>query len=183
MGKGITALSIMFLIVCLVGGVVEGNMVTAATSMTAAIDDDDTTISVTSTEGFLDSGIIVIDKEHIAYSSITATSFKGNVARPTKRGVSGTDAEAHADGSVVRMAETAMINGAMGYDIALMADAAGAMAFVTVPLAVFHLLATMSVAPLSFLGTDLQILTAIWALIALGLIVSLFVSLAGGRRV
>jgi len=37
--------------------------------------------------------------------------------------------------------------------------------------------------PLSFLGTDLVILTIIWGVIAVGLLVSLWVALAGGRRV
>jgi hypothetical protein len=37
--------------------------------------------------------------------------------------------------------------------------------------------------PLSFLGTDMVVLTFIWGIIGLGLLISIFISLAGGRRV
>jgi hypothetical protein len=47
------------------------------TELTASIDDDDTTINVASTAAFASTGVIYIEREAIAYTGKTATSFTG----------------------------------------------------------------------------------------------------------
>ncbi len=66
----------------------------AATTLSAAADNSQTTITVTSTAGFASAGTIVIDAEWITYTGITATSFTG-----CTRGYSTSDPAAHALGA------------------------------------------------------------------------------------
>ena len=76
-----------------------------------------------------------------------------------------------------------MMNTAADYHIAVLADAAGLQAFVAKPTAFFQLIGSFIFLPLTFLGTDLQILTVFWGVIGAGMLISLFIVLAGGRRV
>jgi len=182
-GKTVMFMGYMWVVVCLAGGILQGIVPQASTSLTASISATDTTITVTSTEGFRSPGILIIDGERIAYYKKTATTFSGTFWKPLSRGASGTTATTHSPGASVRMPETALINDALDYNIALISDASGWQAFVTVPLAIFDILTTFIFLPMKFLGTDLVIITVIWAVIGLGLIISVFIAMAGGRRV
>ena len=183
MGKLVMFLMFVWLIVCIAGGVVQGQVDFVRTSLTVAIDDDDSTITVKSTEGFPEPGIIAIKDERIAYSSTTATTFKGNLARPLNRGAEGTEAVAHEIGEHVATIQGAMMNSSAAYNIAVLADPSGLQAFVSVPLAFFALLGSFFFLPIQFLGTDLQILTYVWAVIGVGAIAAFTITMAGGRRV
>lgn len=183
MGKATMFMMFVWLIVCIAGSVAQGYIDFVRTSLTVAIDDDDATITVKRTEGFPDSGIIVIRDERIAYSSTTATTFTGNLARPLVRGAENTEAVAHEIGEHVATVQGSMMNSSAAYNIAVMADASGLQAFISAPLAFFALLGSFFFLPIQFLGTDLQILTYIWAVIGVGMLASLTISLAGGRRV
>ncbi len=68
-------------IVTIGGGVAQGSVI-GSTPLTVAISDTDTTITVVSTNGFLDTGFITILDERIGYTSKTATTFKGSVTSP-----------------------------------------------------------------------------------------------------
>ena len=125
MSKLIMFFGFMWLITCIAGGVMVGYVPVASTHLTADISDSATTITVESTTGFPEPGIIVINEERIAYSSTTATTFAGNLARPLQRGASDTGAVAHSDGTTVRMVESTIINNSVDYDLAILADAAG----------------------------------------------------------
>jgi len=182
-GRTVMFMGWMWFVVCLVGGTLAGITPQAGTYLTADITDSDTTITVASTNGFRDSGIIVIGDERIAYYKTTATTFEGTFWRPLVRGAQDTEAVAHSSGDTVRAPESSLLNDALNYNIALLSDASGLMAFVSVPLAIWDLLTSFIFLPLEFLGTDMVILTYIWAIIGLGLLVSFFVALAGGRRV
>jgi len=173
----------MFIIVSIASNVMQGQMDFARTQLTADIDDADTTITVSSTTGFADVGMIVIGDERIAYSSTTATEFEGSLAQPLLRGTGGTDAVAHSSGARVSTLQGAMMNTAADYHIAVIADAAGLQAFVAKPVAFFQLIGSFIFLPLTFLGTDLQILTVFWGVIGAGMLIALFIVLAGGRRV
>lgn len=183
MGKGMMFMAFMFVIVCIAGSVMAGQIDFARTHLTADITATDTTITVVSTEGFPDTGIIVIGDERIGHSSTANTTFNGSLAQPMLRGTGGTDAVGHLINSQVTTVPGGMMNTAANYHIAVMADAAGLQAFIAKPLAFFQLIGSFLFLPLSFLGTDLQILTILWAVIGIGMTVSLFISLAGGRRV
>ena len=99
------------------------------------------------------------------------------------RGASDTEADSHAVGELVRTVESSMLNQSMGYKLAVLSDASGVLAFVTIPYAFISLLVSFVILPLGFLGTDLEILTYIWGVVSIGIIVSFGVALAGGRRV
>ena len=183
MGKAFTFFAFCFLIVVLAGSVLQGSIQVASTYLTADIDDDDTTIDVSSTAGFSEPGIIVIGDERIAYSDLTATSFGGGIAQPLIRGAEDTTASAHSEGARVRTVEGAMLNTSMTYNIALIADASGLWGAVTRGLALLRLLGSFLILPISFLGTDLAIIGVLWYVLAAGMIISLGLALAGGRRV
>ncbi len=168
----------------LAGGVMQGSTISVATTeLTVAIDDDDDTITVISTNGFPDTGFITIIDERIGYASKTANTFGGNLAQPLVRGASGTEAVAHSIGEDVRTIESSMLNQSMGYKLAVLSDPSGVIAFVTIPFAFISLILSFFVLPLGFLGTDLEILTYLWGVLSLGVIVGLAITLVGGRRV
>ncbi len=182
MGKAIMMMIFLWVVVTIGGGVAEGSVIFATTTLTVEVDDADTTITVTSTEGFAGSGFITILDERIGYASKTATTFKGNPASPLIRGAGDTTATAHSVGEEVRTIESSMLNQSMGYNLAVITDASGLMAFVTIPLALLRLLVSFFTLPLGFLGGDLQMLTYIWGVLTIGILLALGISLAGGRR-
>jgi len=156
----------------------------STTVLTADITDADAVITVSSTEGFPDAGFIDILDERIGYSSITTTEFRGTpVIKPLIRGAQGTEAVAHVTGERARTIESAMLNQSVGYQLAVMSDSSGALAFVTIPFAFISLLVIFFILPLGFLRTDLQILAYLWGVLTVSIIVSLGIQLAGGRRV
>lgn len=173
----------VWVMVCIAGGVLQGQIDFVRTSLTVAIDDDDAVITVRSTEGFPEPGIIVIRDERIAYSELSDTTFEGSLARPLARGASDTTAVAHEIGEHVATIQGSMLNSSADYNIAVLADVSGLQWFVSAPIAVVSLLGSFFFLPIQFLGTDLQILTYIWAVVGVGMLVALTIALAGGRRV
>lgn len=182
-GRTVMFLAFMFIVTAMAGGIVEGYSPIATTTLSADISATATTINVPSTVGFPSHGILVIGSERIAYHSTTATQFRGTFWKPLVRGSSGTTAEAHLSGSGVRQIETSMFNDTLDYSIALLTDSSGAMAFITVPLALWSLLLMIITIPIAFIGTGAVWITLVWAVIGLGLIVSVLVAMAGGRRI
>jgi len=160
-----------------------GTVPQTTTVLTADVDSADTTINVESTTNFKDAGIIIIGDERIAYHKTTDTTFTGTFWRPLVRGAQDTEAVAHTEGDAVRSTESALLNDTLNYNIALLSDASGIMSFVTIPLVLWDLITSFIFLPISFLGTDMVILTYIWGIFGLGLLVSVFMALAGGRRV
>ncbi len=174
--------------VCLVGSVWQGNMQLATTVLTAGISDTDTTIPVASTEGFGEPGIIVIGQERIAYSEIDGNNFDqievlGIATSPMVRGADDTEAVAHSAGAGVRTIEGSMMNDSVNYNIAVIADSSGVWAGTTIALAILRIMLSFFILPIGFLGTDLAIIGIIWWAMVVGMIISLGISLAGGRRV
>ena len=149
----------MFVIVNLASNVMQGQVDFARTELTAGIDDADTTITVSSTTGFPNVGMIIIGDERIAYADTTGTTFVGSLAQPLLRGTGETDAIAHSVGAKVSTLQGAMMNTAADYHIAVLADASGLLAFVAKGVSFFQLIGSFIFLPLTFLGTDLQILT------------------------
>lgn len=182
-GRTVMFMGYMWLVVCVSGGILQGITPTAITYLTADLTVADTVVTVNSTRGFREPGTLVIGSERIAYFDTTNSTFRGTFWRPLVRGSSDTTAVAHLSGARVRMPETALLNNSLDYNIALLSDASGLQAFVTVPLALFNIITSFMFLPLGFLGTDMVILTVIWGLVVLGTLVTLWIALAGGRRV
>lgn len=186
----------MFMIVCIAGGVMQGSINVATTTLTAAIvldtdadgtpgeaEDDCPDISVSSTEGFPVPGVIQIGDERFSYSKVTATTFTETAGQPALRAQQGTDAATHAVGAGVRTIEGSMLNTAINHNVATIADASGIWAVPTVVLALFRILGSFLILPLGFLGTDLMLIGVLWYTMAAGMLISIVLSLAGGRRV
>lgn len=183
MGKGVMFLMFIWMLVVIAANVMEGHTDFVRTTLTADLTDSGTTITVHSTEGFGANGIIIIGSEHIAYSSKTSDEFKGNFAQPMVRGAEGTTKVAHAAGVQVTTKSGAWLNDSASYNIAVMSDPSGIMAFVALPLALISLLGSFFFLPLQFLGTDLQFLTFLWAIIGVGMIVAIVAQIGSGRRI
>ena len=182
MGKAIAFMIFVWMIVSIAGGVAEGSVTTSTTALTADISDVAVIITVANTDNFPDTGFVTVLDEKIGYASKTATTFRGNLAQPLIRGAQDTEAIAHVTGELVRSPESSMLNQSIGYKLAVLSDSSGMLAFVTIPFAFLSLLATFLILPLSFLGTDLQILTYIWGALSIAIIVAIGIALAGGRR-
>ena len=183
MGRLFMFMLAMFVIINIAANIMAGATGFTRTALTADIDESETTIAVKSTTGFPDVGMIIIEDERIGYSDITATTFGGSLTQPLLRATGGTDNASHSKGAMVSTLSGAMMNTAADYYIAVLADASGLQAFVAKPVAFFQLLGSFIFLPLTFLGTDLQILTVFWGVFGAGLLFSVFVALAGGRRV
>ncbi len=184
MSKALAFVFFTWLFVTIAGNVLMGDGPMVATRLTAAISAaEHTSIPVSSTQGFSAPGIVVIGDERIAYSSKTATAFTDTVASPMARGAQSTTVAAHVTGSVVRTVENSLLNQSAAYNIAVVADASGIWAALTIGLALMRLLGNFIFLPLSFLGTDLQLLGYVWVCVSLGLLVTFGLALAGSRRV
>lgn len=183
MGKGFIFFAFIWMIVTIAGGVMQGSLSIASTVLTADINATTETIPVADTDNFPDTGTIVIGDERIAYPDKTATSFLDTLAQPTVRGADNTDAASHSAGDRVRTVEGGMMNTVASYHIAVIADASGLWAAVTIALSVLRIIGSYLILPTSFLGTDLMIIGALWWVGMAGMLVSLGISLAGGRRV
>ena len=81
------------------GGTFTG---TAVNTLNGALNDSDTTITVTSTTGFDSTGTIIIDSELITYIGTTSTTFTG-----CTRGALGTSAASHSSGATVTQVTSA----------------------------------------------------------------------------
>jgi hypothetical protein len=76
-----------------------------------------------------------------------------------------------------------MMNASAEYNVAVIADASGLWGAVTIGLALMRLLGNFMVLPMSFLGTDLQIISYVYLCVSLGALVTFGLALAGTRRV
>lgn len=182
-GRNVAFMGWMWVVVCLAGGMLNGMVPQASTHLDLLLTDVGLTVTVASTEGFRSPGILVIDSERIAYYDTTPTTFIGTGLRPLARGTGGTEAVAHLVNTRVRMPESSLLNDSMSYNLALISDAAGIMSFITVPIAIWNIITDFLFLPLSFLGTDLVIITVIWGIIVLGVIITLMIQMTGGRRI
>ena len=179
-----------FLVFCWLGVTIAGNIMVGgisgavvSTQLVSAITDASSTISVSNANGLEGSGIVQIGDERIAYSQRTSTQLSGSLTQPLVRGAGGTTAAAHAAGSRVRTVEGSMLNASAEYNVALIADSSGLWGAITIGLALMRLLGNFMFLPLSFLGTDLQIISYIYICVSLGALVTFGLALAGTRRV
>ena len=169
----------MWLCLCVAGGVAAGHIDFATTTLTTAIDADDAVLTVYSTVGLPNSGVVVLEDEHIGYSHKTSTTLYGSATAPLVRGAEGTEAVSHAAGTFVSTVPGAMMGMSMAYNVVALTDIAGPRAVVVAPLALFRLLGSFFNPHLEFLGTNLAIITYLWMILAIGMVVALAVNLFG----
>jgi len=170
---------LMWLCISIAGGVAAGQVDFATTTLTAAIDETDNVLTVYSTTGLPETGVVVLEDEHIGYSHKTDTTLYGSTTAPLVRGADNTEAVSHAAGTFVSTVPGAMMGMSMAYNIVVLTDVAGPRAVVVAPIAVFRLLGSFFNPHLEFLGTNLAIITYLWMILAVGMVVALAVRLFG----
>lgn len=179
MSKLITFFMFMFIGATILSAVMEGGGGIVDTTLTSSIDEDDVTLNVNSTTDFLEDDYVLIGSEKIAYTGVTSTTFTG-----CTRGYEGTTATAHVLGSKVYTRDTSFINNALDFDIAATADDMGWWAVITIPFNFLtKTLPNIVGMNFSFLTGDLAIIGIMFFSAGIGLLVTLALSLAGGRRV
>ncbi len=187
--KGFMFMIWTFVVVSIAGSFVAGSVSLVATRLTADVAEGTiNSIGVASTDGFPDSGVVVIGDERIGYPSKTDTTFDrtnilGVTTNPITRGENATEDVDHSTGDTVRTVEASLLNASIDYKIARIVDSAGIVGFITIPFKLLDLILTFFILPLGFLGTDLAILTYIWMVVAIGMIVGFVTAIMGGRRI
>lgn len=114
--KLVAAFCALFFVGTVLSAIMEGGGGFNTTYLTNDIDAADTTISVSSTDGFLHSDIIIIGNEKIRYTSKGDTQF--NIPADNGRGYDGTTAATHLENTYVLSQETDVVNQMLGFNIA-----------------------------------------------------------------
>lgn len=179
MSKLITFFLFALIGMSILSGVMEGGGGYAVTELSSGITAAAVTIPVDSTDGFLSADYINIGDETILYTGKTANSFTG-----ATRGYLDTEATAHADNTNVYTTDASAVNSALGFNIAATADSMGWWAAITIPWNfLVKTVPRIAVINYSFLSGELAIIGVLWYAMVGGLIVSLALYIAGGRRV
>lgn len=148
-------------------------------TLQVAVDEDDLTMDIGDTDGWLENDVIVIDEERIYYSSTTDTelvvanvSYRGYY----KIGTSGdrTDASSHSAGVNVYTRSSSLFNRMSKYNIGLIAEEEGWLAFIKIPIAIVILLLNLFTIDLSgILGyaSWVELLENLWSIVGIAGIV------------
>lgn len=116
MNKLLVAMLFTFAICTIIAGIGENGLGLATTHLTQACDEDDFTLYVESTRGFLADGYVVIEGERIDYAGTTTTSFTG-ATRGGDWNAEETEPASHANNSRVYSEATNVLNSALGYHV------------------------------------------------------------------
>lgn len=179
MSKLVAFFMFMFIGCTALSAIMEGGGGVVAVELQTTIDTDDTTIEVSTTTDFLDADTVVIGNEEIEYTGKTATTFTG-----CTRASNGTTAAYHQAGSTVYTRNSSLINDAIAFSIPATVDSMGYWAVIAIP---FNFLTKtlphVLVMNYSFLTGDMAFIGWIFIAISTGFVITLALSLAGGRRV
>lgn len=138
--KAYIAFLMFFFLNVVLSGIMEGEGGLASTRLTAALTATGTTVTVQSTEGFLDSDYVFIGDERVRYVRRTSTTFI--VPASNGRGYDNTEAVVHPVGAMVYSEGSSVINGMLGFNVASTGATVGSInlftvvtnfAFVTLP--------------------------------------------------
>lgn len=110
MDKAFLGLAMIWLFGQMLSFGMEGAQGVVTTTLTTDVGRTATSISVTSTTGFAESGTIVIREEIITYSGTTSTSFVG-----LTRGVDDTEPQGYDSGDIVYSEASGVINSLLDF--------------------------------------------------------------------
>jgi len=180
MAKAIAFMLLLYFGMALGVGILAGGGGYAATSLTEAVDDDDATLKVVSTSGFLSSADYVeIKDEKVLYTGKTNTTFTGCV-----RGYDGSTASAYPAGTMVYTTSAATVNNALGFNIAATVDTMGLWSIITVPFNfLYKTVPRLLVMPYQLFRGDLVIVATILVIIQAAIVITIALSFIGARRV
>jgi hypothetical protein len=174
-GKAITFFLLTLILFGLFMAILNGGGGVADTTLTAAISSSNTTLSVVSTSGFLDSDYIYIGDEEVMYSGKNATAFTG-----CSRGYGVSSAVPHSLGAAVYTGEVSSINQALGFNIGQMVTSVGPLSILIIPFSFLTVTIPRMIAEsASFLSGSLglAILGIIWMCLIAGFIICLAIVL------
>lgn len=166
-------------------GVMAGGSGIVTTYLAENLTATDTTISVVSTEDFLETPVeeyqdfIQIESERIWYTGTTNTTFTG-----CTRGYDDTEATSHDAGHKVYSRRAANINNTLGFDMVALQDQLGWATILAIPF-MFFIRTIPEVIKMSttLLTGDLAILSWFFYAMVAGFVVTLAMSIIGSRRV
>ncbi len=176
MSKLVTAFLFLFVGISVLSGIMAGGGGIVTTQLTSAITAASVVIPVTSTVGFPTNDYIIIGNEKILYAA-------HNVAHTQFITLTRTAPVPHANGGMVYTGESSTLNNALGFNVAATTDTMGIWAAATIPfLFLTKTLPRIISINWNFLGTDMAILAYFFFAVGAGLLITLALSLAGGRR-
>ena len=166
-------------------GILAGGGGYAATSLAAAVDEDDVTLEVVSTDGFLDADYIEFsDGEKVLYTGTTTPPLDVYAFTGCTRGHEGTTAIAHPIGTMVYTTSASTVNNAMGFNIAATVDSMGMWSILTVPWNfVTKTVPRLLLMPYQLFTGDLVIFAVILVIIQVAIVITIAMSFIGARRV
>lgn len=128
MNKLVSSFTLAFILLSVMFAFLEGGGGMVATKLTLPMSISSTNMTVISTAGYMNNGVVFVESEKIGYSNKTATTLSGLL-----RGYEGTTARAHSTGKVVYNEPAGVINAAMGFNVAVLAASNGWLSMITIP--------------------------------------------------
>jgi len=185
MAKAIAFMLLLYFGIALCIGILAGGGGYSATSLTVAVDEDDATLEVVSTDGFLDTDYVEFsDGEKVLYTGTTTPPFDVYSFTGCTRGYEDTTAIAHAEGTMVYTTSASTVNNAMGFNIAATVDTMGLWSIVTVPWNfASKTMPRLLIMPYQLFKDDLTIFAVILVIIQMAVVITIGMSFIGARRV
>lgn len=186
MAKAIAFMLLLYFGMALCVGILAGGGGFAATSLTEAVDEDDTILKVVTTDGFLDTDYIEFsDGEKILYTDLTAPPFTVYIGFINcVRGYEGTTATIHPAGTMVYTTSASTINNAMGFNVAATVDSMGLWSILTVPWNfATKTIPRLLIMPYQLFRGDLVIFAVVLVIIQVAIVITIAMSFIGARRV
>jgi len=180
MAKLITGVIVLHILVGFLAGIWQGGGGYVVHALAATCDDNDLTLTLDTTVNFVASSTVTIGTERISVSAVPDGTHLTVAANG--RGIDGTEAVAHPLGAQVYTEESAMVGGMIQTRITKIADSSGPKMFIEIPLQILGIGRDLVVSPFTFFGTDLWIISAIYAAILAGLIVVIGLQVVGSLR-
>ncbi|MFA5152316.1 MAG: hypothetical protein WC554_07155 [Clostridia bacterium] len=122
MNKLTISFALAFFLCVLLSAVAEGAGSMNVTKLNAALTDVATTVTVASTEGWLDSDTFTVDNETIKYNGKTSTTFVN-----CTRGYDDSTPASHALYSKCYSSDSGVLNSALGFNVASTGSTVGAL--------------------------------------------------------
>jgi len=185
MAKAIASMLLLYFGMALCIGILAGGGGYAATSLTEAVDEDDVTLEVVSTNGFLDTDYVEFsDGEKVLYTGTTTPPLDIFAFTGCTRGYGDTTAIAHAAGAMVYTTSASTVNNAMGFNIAATVDSMGLWSIITVPWNfATKTVPRLLVMPYQLFTDDLMIFDVILVIIQMAVVITIGMSFIGAMRV
>ena len=184
--KAIAFMLLLYFGMALCVGVLAGGSGYAATSLTEAVDEDDATLKVVSTDGFLVPDYIEFsDGEYVLYTGTIAPPFAVFTAfTGCTRGYNETIATEHEVGAMVYTTSANTVNNAMGFNIAATVDSMGTWSIITVPWNfATKTIPRLLIMPYQLFKGDLVIVAVVLVIIQMAIVITIGMSFIGARRV